>query len=864
MSRVKDHAPGRVLARWVGGAHRFAGWVIAAAAASTVAILFYIAANLGINTDTADMIDENLPFRQAVKDYDRAFPHAVDTLLVVIDGATPDLAEDAATVLAERLRGDGAIFKSVYQPGGEAFFQRNGLLYLDSEALADLADNLAEVQPLIGKLSQDPSLRGLFGVLRSALEEPEAEGFDLTAAFDRLNAATVAALEDRPYHLSWRAVFSGDDEADINDRRAFLVVQPNLDFSDLQPQKQALDAVRGAIDELGLTAAKGLRIRLTGSVALNYAQLDSARAGAELAGPLSFVMVGLILFIGLRSWRLVVSALVTLICGLIWTAGFATLAIGELNLISIAFAVLFISLGAAFSIHMCLRYQELIGQGQGQNEAVTAAGREVGGALFLCAATTAAGFYVFIPTDYTGVSELGLIAGTGMFICLLANFTVLPAMLGILPVAKRAPAAKASRPAGGETLPRYRRAVRIGAVIVALAAIPPVIAARFDFNPLNLHDPTAESVQTLQDLLAESERPPWSVDVLAADLAEAEALAERIAALDGVYQTLTIADYVPSDQAEKLAIIEDMAFFMGQPPKAPMAPPDAAQRRASLADFRRALERWPGADPSAGRLAGNLARLIERNDAAALLATIEASLLDGFPERLRRLYMALEPIEPVTFEDLPESLKSREIAADGRVRVQVFPTDDLTDNAALRRFVGTVRSVAPSAVGSPISILESGDAVVGAFIQALISAVAAVVVLVLVLMRRLIDVVFVVTPLLLAALLTIAASTLFGLPFNFANVIVLPVLFGVGVDSAIHLVYRYRTDPASRANILSTSTARGVVFSALTTIAGFGSLAVSTHRGTASMGELLTIGVVLSMVCTLLVLPALLPRDQVN
>ena len=203
----------------------------------------------------------------------------------------------------------------------------------------------------------------------------------------------------------------------------------------------------------------------------------------------------------------------------------------------------------------------------------------------------------------------------------------------------------------------------------------------------------------------------------------------------------------------------------------------------------------------------------------------------------------------------------REIAGDGRVRVQVFPRDDLTDNAALRRFVETVRSVAPAAVGSPISILESGDAVVDAFIQALISAVAAVVVLVLVLMRRLVDVFFVVAPLLLAALLTIASSTVFNLPFNFANVIVLPVLFGVGVDSAIHLVYRYRTDPASRASILSTSTARGVVFSALTTIAGFGSLAVSTHRGTATMGELLTIGVVLTLICTLLVLPALLPRE---
>ena len=249
------------------------------------------------------------------------------------------------------------------------------------------------------------------------------------------------------------------------------------------------------------------------------------------------------------------------------------------------------------------------------------------------------------------------------------------------------------------------------------------------------------------------------------------------------------------------------------------------------------------------------------DDAAQLLETLEASLLGGFEERLRRLFTALEPVEPVTFDDLPQSLVEREIAADGRVRVHVYPTEDLTDNQALRRFVDTVRAKAPTAVGSPISILESGDAVVEAFIQALISAVAAVVVLVLVLMRRLVDVIYVVTPLLLAALLTIASSSLFNLPFNFANVIVLPVLFGVGVDSAIHLVYRYRTDPASRASILSTSTARGVVFSALTTIAGFGSLAVSTHRGTAPMGELLTIGVVLTLICTLLVLPALLPRE---
>ena len=528
MSQMTDHAPGRALARWIGGAHRHAALVVALTAVTTAAVLAYAANTLGINTDTADMIDDDLPFRQAVKDYDRAFPHFGDTLLVVTDGETPDLAEDAAVALARRLARDETTFKSVYRPGGGEFFTRNGLLYLDIDALAALADNLAEVQPLIGKLAGDASLRGLFAVLRTAVEEDGgAEGFDLGAAFDRLSEAVEAALDGRPHHLSWREVMTGED-ATTEDRRAFLVVQPRLDFHSLRPQEQALDAVHGAIQDLGLTAANGLRVRLTGSVALNYDQLESARRGAGIAGPLSFVLVGLVLLAGLRSARLVAAALATLIAGLAWTAGFAALAIGELNLISIAFAVLFISLGAAFSIHMCLRYRELIASGETQSTAVATAGREVGGALFLCAATTAAGFYVFIPTDYTGVSELGLIAGTGMFICLLANFTVLPAMLGLMPLraAGRPPVGDAAADPPPADFPvRHRAVVLAGAGAVALAAAPLALDARFDFNPLNLHDQSAESVVTLRDLLNSGEHPPWSVDVLAAGVGEAEALA---------------------------------------------------------------------------------------------------------------------------------------------------------------------------------------------------------------------------------------------------------------------------------------------------------------------------------------------------
>ena len=205
MNTRDDHRAGRLLANWVAGAYGRAGWVLALTLVATIGILSFVSENLGINTDTADMIDEALPFRQAVMDYDRAFPHAGDSLLVVIDGATPDLAEDAANALAERFAQDPTMFKSLYQPGGDDFFSRNGLLYLDIGELNDLADNLVQVQPLIASLADDPSLRGLLGLLQTAVTETEAgetASFDLAAAFTRLSTAIEAAMEGKPYYLS--------------------------------------------------------------------------------------------------------------------------------------------------------------------------------------------------------------------------------------------------------------------------------------------------------------------------------------------------------------------------------------------------------------------------------------------------------------------------------------------------------------------------------------------------------------------------------------------------------------------------------------------------------------------------------------
>ncbi|MFQ5668694.1 MAG: MMPL family transporter, partial [Candidatus Binatia bacterium] len=413
---------------------------------------------------------------------------------------------------------------------------------------------------------------------------------------------------------------------------------------------------------------------------------------------------------------------------------------------------------------------------------------------------------------------------------------------------------------------RHRRAVRAGAIALGLGALALLPAVRFDYNPVRLRDPRTESVATFNDLLKDG-TSPWTVDVLMPDQQAAAALARRLETLNTVDRAVTLTDYVPQAQDAKRAIIEDIALFM--PPPATTQrhkAPTTGQQVAALRAFRARIDALlaAGVEPalaaSAQRLRAALERFLTRvrrtGEAAPLVATLEQSLLGSLPKQLRLLRAALHPGR-VTVADLPADLRQRMVAPDGRVRVQVFARHNLADNAALARFVDSVRGVTPKATGSAVNVVAAARVVVRAVRSALLIALALIGTLLWVLWRRLDDTVVVLIPLVLAGASTAAASVVLGIPFNFANVIVLPFLLGFGVDSGIHLVHRQRTGLRAGENLLETSTARAVFFSALTTIASFGSLGLSPHRGMASLGHMLTIGVCLTLVCTLVVLPAL-------
>ncbi len=870
-SRVEDapdqNAPAdrwsTLIGAWVGFVARRAAWVLLLAAAATAASLYLAYRHLGIDTDTSNMISEDVPFRRHDTAFRQAFPKLDGSLVVVIDGTEPEAAARDAGLLAARLRASPH-FEDVYWATGHPFLRRNGLLHMQTEALARLADRLAASEPLLGALAEDPSLAGLVEIATRAFAQADEVGRDdLRRLADGIAHVAEATVAGRPGMLSWRRLVIDDDR----EAREIILARPRLDTASLSPARAAMAGARALAGEIGIGPQRGTRLRLTGKPAMRQEELESSRIGGTTAGLLSLALVAGLLGLGLRSPRLVVATLVTLTMGLSWSAGFATLAIGHVNLLSVAFAVLFIGLAVDFSIHFCLRFREEVARdpGGGERAALVRAGRGVARGLAIAALAAGLGFLAFLPTDYRGFAELGLISGVSMGLAYLANLTVLPALMAVL-AGGFEPRLPPGRPDGRleRLVTRHHRTVLAVSIVATLAAALLLPRVGFDLNPVNLRDPDTESVATFLELSADPDSSPYGVDVLVADLAAARRMAEDLGALDPVRRTLTLASFVPADQDEKLAIVEDMALYLAPLVMLQARPREPGEGAAAALD--RAVGDWKALAAERERLSAPLADAVSRaGEALARVAAggetaariLERRLLGHFPRMLEDLALVLEA-SPSSVETLPANLRERWVGAGGIHRVNVAPVDDLMVAENLTRFVQAVSARAPNAIGSAVIVSGASGVVIESFVTATLLAVAVIALLLAAVHRSPSLVLLTLGPLALAAIFTLAAAAALGLELNFANVIALPLLFGLGVASNIHVVERLR-QLSDTTTLMRTTTPRAVLFSTLTTLAAFGSLALSAHRGMASMGELLTLAIFFTLICTLLILPSLVP-----
>ena len=834
---------------------------------STV-LLFFTVKNFRISTDLTKMIKEDLPFRQMVHEYHRQFPGLVAPIVIVIKARTPEGARNAADLLAEKLAAEKNLFSSVYAPGSGSFWDKNGLLYLSREELENQGDTLAEMQPFLALLSEDFSLAGLFSVLETIVDNEEFSLTDnprLLHLFSGLDQTMQEVEEGKTTQFSWQQLMAGGTAPDQN--RRFIIVKPILDYGRANPAKKAVHAIEKISRQLDLGGRFGATISLTGKPVINSQDLKSVRKDITLASVASFILVGIILYIGIGSMRLVTAALTTLLIGLAWTISFAILVVGRLNMISVTFVVLFIGLGIDYSIQICLRYKELAHLGHGHREAIVEAVSGTGNALIICAISTAIGFYAFVPTAYVGASELGLISGTGMFCILLASITVLPAIMFLLPEKEHHLLPLSMGKSVAAFLIHHPRPIVLIGLTAALISVLLLPKVRFDANPFHMSDQRSEGVRTVMRLFEDTKSPPWSISILEKDPGRAERLAAQLRSLPEVGRVLTIASFVPKDQEEKLSQLEDMNLML---PPAVMKTDqhnggkDLQALEKLILALEKKIRQLPKGDPDAVTLnrfvqtAQNfLKKARSENRGGELIAHLDKVLLPGLASLLNRM-TEMTQAGPVSREQLPDELTRRYISEKGLYRIQVFPREDLRNSKSLEAFVQTVRSIAPDATDQPVTVYMAGRVIVSAFRTASLLAFVLIALFLRLVMRSWTEVALVLAPLLLALLYTLALAALFDIPFNFANIIIVPLLLGIGVDAGIHVIARVREIRGVNIHILETSTARAVLFSSLTTIMSFGTLSFMHHAGTASMGKLLTISVMAMIFATLFLLPAYL------
>ncbi|MDR5857138.1 MMPL family transporter [Caballeronia sp. LZ062] len=842
------------ITRFVTLAIRRPAWIIAASILLGILSTIYVVHHFKISTDVSQLIENEPEWAARGDAIEKAFPQRGATLLIVVEAPAAEFADAAANELAAALAKEPDRFKSISQPEGGEFFAHNGLLYLPTDKVDQVTKQLVQARPLINTLAHDPTLTGLAQTLNTTLNVPLMLGQVNLGQMANLlgRSATVLdrVLANQPAAFSWRDVASPGADGP---GRAFITVLPQLNFSALKAAAGTSNEIRAVAAKLGLDKKYGASVHLTGAQPLADEEFASVQDGAALNGALTFLVVLMILWVALRSKRMILAVFITLFVGLSVTAALGLMMVHALNMISVAFMVLFVGLGVDFGIQFGVKYREERHRHKRLDVSLAETARHVAVPLTLAATATAASFFSFLPTAYRGVSELGLIAGVGMFVAYVTNMTLLPALIKVFapPGEAKAPGFPMLAPVD-EFLDRNRKPVLIGTLVVVIGALPLLTHLRFDFNPLHLKDARTESMATLISLKDSPEAAVNDVAVLAPSLADADRIAAKLDKLPEVERATTLSSLIPADQPAKLTLIQAAADQLLPALNQTVASPVTdAVRVATLKrvsnQLSLAADEHPGQGaPEAKHLSATLAKLAQAD--AATRDRAEHAMAEPLRLALAQLRALLQPTE-ITRATLPPAMVESWVTPGGQALVNVSPKAppgiDPNDDTLLAHFADAVQRAEPNAIGGPISVRHSAEVIITAFEHAALYSLIAITVLLWLALRRFGDVLRTLVPLLVSAIVTLELCVVFRMPLNFANIIALPLMLGVGVAFKIYFVMAWRQ---GQTRLLQSSLTHAVMFSAATTATAFGSLWFSHHPGTSSMGRLLA----LSLLCTLI------------
>ncbi len=831
------------LGHWVEVCEHHPRTVLSLLAGATVLAAVYVSFNFAIDSDLSRLIrpSEALTWYRANERYKAQFPELQETSLVVVSGVDPVAVEETARRLFDAFTASRR-FEFVFAPALAPFLRDHRAYYLDEALLSDWVAGVQYDYGALLRLADGADLANAAFTLA-----------DQVAATNGLRTPTVLRslmenfADGVPSDLRLAAYPHLVPEADVHYLIMMLKGHQRLD--ERLPNAAQVSLIRSLIGSIAIPPA--VRVRLTGEVPLANEEISMALDGIGIAGSISLVLLALILYFGIGSWRIIAATFTLLGVGVVFTLAFGVATVGAFNTLALIFVVMFFGLGVDFAVHFSLRMREGLTP-ESTEDAEVHFVREVGPALALCMVTTCIAFLSFTPTPYRGLGELGIVSAGGMLIAFLLTMTLLPAFYSLsgMPVAAADGAGRSWHWRGRPVF------TLIGAGVLAVAAAWLAREVRFDYSVLALRDSSTEAMSTLLELQENGVTTDYSINVLAADDDEARRLKREIGALPETGDVLIPSDLVPDDQPDKASLLIELKALLADIEQ--VEPADVTLATESLADAVSYLEEVRREVPDAERdlyesFLEGLAALVTD---PTRLAALNRNLVDSLQAELVDLHRIVEA-RPFTFGDLPEDLRARLVSREGWQLMTVQPASAIDSREATDAFVGAVTAIEPEAAGRAVVEWGVGGVAVRSFVEALSLAVVAIAVLLLIYFRGVVLPMIVLVPLTLTTLVTFAVIQLTPLTLNMANILVMPLIFGLGVDTGIHVVHRFRTDGDVDA-LFTSSTARAIIISALTTIGTFFSLSFSPHKGAASVGVLLTVAITVMLIVTFLVVPAML------
>ncbi|MBI5485655.1 MAG: MMPL family transporter [Deltaproteobacteria bacterium] len=889
--------------------------IIALALLFSVFSVIYTIRNMEFLTGRDDLMPKNAPFQVDYRAYRAEFGDQ-EEIVAVIESDDAERSTRAADALYARLSKETGAFREVFYPGGLPFFRKNGLLFMPLEEIRQLRSTLTMAAPVLKDLAAAPSVQTLFTSLTGQIDGYlTAKNTSLQSLVFMLGTLDKGfkAFDGKSSALSMDSFLKGSTDGKPSTlenagKQQVITLLPIKQEGSFVASEKSIKAARSALDEiLKKPEFKGVTGGLTGVPVLEYEEMATSQRDMEIATVLSLALTVILLLFAFRGLLNVIAAMVSLIVGICLSFGFATLAIGHLNILSMVFAIMLIGLGIEYGIQVVLRYQEEL-----KNGVTGMAALEIGltsniRSIIMAAATVALAFATFAFTDFKGIAELGIIAAGGVFICVLATFTVLPAMLILL---ERFRKASIPPPLTGEgervgdasylqdgdfppplTLPRQGggdhfvaqspftrilfgkpRSVIAITLLLSLACLYPTLTMRFDYNLMNLQAKGLQSVEYAYRLMRSKENSGYFAVVTANDKADAQKLTERLEKLPSVDHVVSSLTFVPEQQTEKLIELDAVRAVMAGINPAPyeenlqvMALPAVFENfRDRVEKLSKTLEAQnkPEARPVAAFLAtlDSFFKTLEKEkdkNALGMLREFQGGMFAELPDKLKMLKATLEA-ERISESDVPPELQKRFVGKRGKLLLQVAPKKEIFEREPLQEFVSEVKQVVPNATGEPVMVFESLSVLRDSYLKAFIYAFLGIAVILLINFKSIRYALLGTLPLAAGLLMMIGGMRLAGVSFNSANIIVLPLILGVGIDSAIYIINRYRQGSETPAQVATRSAGVGVLLNALTILFSFGALMVAHHQGVFSIGAVMSLGMVASVAVFLAFLPALL------